>query len=292
MTDAFEYLGIGDLTDVRPLAGGYQSKVLQARSAGHDVVLKLVRADSFPRAQVVERVRMIGELSELTPLVCRPVELEGRVVRDIRDPDLGDVHLVAYEHADGTAPDPVAAEDAEAMGCVLAELHRAMRHLRPFDLPAHRLARIRPSGSDGHRSAGWQLLHGDFGAANVRRTEAGWRVFDLDDCGYGEAEHDVANALYMIMFDAVVGSDRPDAFVAWPAFLSGYQRTADAQLDPGRLRSIVDDRVDLLATWLAEPASAPPGIADAAPAWKDTLARFVASYRAAAYGRFRLDGPT
>jgi hypothetical protein len=62
-------------------------------------------------------------------------------------------------------------------------------------------------------------------------------------------------------------------------------------LDPGRLHAIVDDRVGLLATWLAEPASAPAGVADAAPEWKVTLHRFVAAYRAGAYERFRLDRP-
>jgi Ser/Thr protein kinase RdoA (MazF antagonist) len=292
MTDAFEYLGIGDLTDVRPLAGGHQSKVLRARSAGRDIVLKLVSAASSPRQAVVERVRMIGELSDLTPLVCRPVELEGHVVRDVLDPDLGDAHLVVYQHVDGLVPDPVAMGDADAMGGVLAELHAAMRRLGPFDLPPHPLARGASAGSDRRTSAGWQLLHGDFGAANLRRTATGWRVFDFDDCGHGEVAHDVANALYMIMFDAVVGRDRPDALVVWPAFLGGYERTAGVALDRGRLRSIVDDRVGLLAIWLAEPTSAPPGIADADPAWKDTLGRFLASYRAGAYERFRLDLPT
>ena len=282
MTDAFEHL---DVTDVRPFSGGHQSTVMRARSAGRDVVLKLVRASVSSRFEVVERVRMLVELSGLTPLVCRPVELDGQLVRDVHDPDLGDAHLVAYEHADGAVPDPGRPDDAESMGRVLAELHQAMRRLPPFDLPAHRLAR-------GGSSAGSrQLLHGDFGAANLRSTATGWRVFDLDDCGYGEAAHDVANALYLILFDAVVDRDRPEAVEAWPAFVTGYERAAGTVLDPVRLHSIVDRRVDLLATWLTDPTSAPTGVADAPPAWKDSLHRFVASYRAGAYDRFRLDRP-
>jgi Ser/Thr protein kinase RdoA (MazF antagonist) len=280
MTDAFEHL---DLTDVRPLSGGHQSKVVRARSAGRDLVLKLVRADVSPRTEVVERVRMVVELSTLTPLVCRPVELDGQLVLDVHDADLGDAHLVAYERADGAVPDAARPDDAESMGRVLADLHRAMRRLEPFDLPTHRLARGRPGA--GPR----QLLHGDFDAANLRSTPTGWRVFDFDDCGYGEAVHDIANALYMILFDAVVGRDRPQEFTAWPAFVAGYERSAGTALDLIRLHSIVDDRVGLLATWLAEPASAPAGVAGAAPAWKGTLHRFVAAYRAGAYERFRLD---
>jgi Ser/Thr protein kinase RdoA (MazF antagonist) len=282
MTDPFEDL---DVSGVRPLFGGHQSKVVRAQSAGRDVVLKLVRAHLAPRPEVVERVRMIVELSTLTPLVCRPVELDGQLVHDVHDADLGDTHLVAYEHADGTVPDPTRPSDAESMGRVLAELHLAMRRLGRFDLPAHRLARGMPG--PGPR----QLLHGDFGAANLRATPVGWRVFDFDDCGYGEAAHDVANALYLILFDAVVDRDPPGASEAWTAFVTGYEQTAGPVLDPGRLRSTVDDRVDLLASWLAEPASGPIGVAAASPAWKHTLHRFVASYRAGTYERFRLDRP-
>jgi len=50
------------------------------------------------------------------------------------------------------------------------------------------------------------------------------RVFDFDDCGYGPTSFDIANALYMVLFDVSTAgySGRYEAFAA--SFLAGYER--------------------------------------------------------------------
>ena len=49
-------------------------------------------------------------------------------------------------------------------------------------------------------------------------------MFDFDDCGYGPTSFDIANALYMVLFDVSTAgySGRYEAFAA--SFLAGYER--------------------------------------------------------------------
>lgn len=76
-----------------------------------------------------------------------------------------------------------------------------------------------------------QLLHGDFSDQNLISTADGLRVFDFDGCGYGPIEYDVANSLYMVLFDADVngGADEYEAFR--PSFLVGYAAVSGRHIE-------------------------------------------------------------
>jgi len=126
-----------------------------------------------------------------------------------------------------------------------------------------------------------QLLHGDFSSKNVRVARARWRIFDFDDCGYGPVELDVANSLYFVLFDAMTGGDREGYRRFREAFLRGYRdRSGSAATDPV-LDRLITRRVLALASWLADPDTAPAGIRTASPAWRTTLDGFVQRYLAA-----------
>jgi Ser/Thr protein kinase RdoA (MazF antagonist) len=183
--------------------------------------------------------------------------------------------VVCYEHAEGTAPEPSRAADAAVMGRTLAQLHRSMARLPPTGLPV--VSALRSVSIDTAEPL--QVLHGDFNSTNLRQHDGVVRVFDLDDCGYGPPVFDVANASYMVLFDATV-HDTPDVYRAFRArFVSAYCDAAGHTVDDGLVDHYVDLRFAALSGWLDDLDSAPVGIRTASPAWRATLRSVVAAYR-------------
>lgn len=123
-----------------------------------------------------------------------------------------------------------------------------------------------------------QLLHGDFGASNLRQTDGVIRIFDLDDCGYGPPAFDVANALYMVLFDSATHGTADIYGTFRPSFLDGYASTPGTGLAEESLDHFIDLRVRALGSWLHDLDSAPIGIRTASPAWRATLRTFVSNY--------------
>ena len=105
------------------------------------------------------------------------------------------------------------------MGETLAGLHRLLARITPRGIPE--VAALRAVRSDVNEE--FQLLHGDFNSGNLRRTGPMVRVFDFDDCGYGPRSFEIANALYMVLFDATIEADIERYRTFENAFLNGYE---------------------------------------------------------------------
>lgn len=257
------------------LHAGMQSRVFVASVGGQRVALKLTDARLADAALVAERLRMTGALAALTPVVAAPVRLGGALLQQV-----GAWLASATSFVDGRGIDLTSAGDARLMGETLAGLHDALGRLPAFAIPpVAALAAGTGSGPAAAAAAGRQLLHGDFNALNVIVTPAGPRLIDFDDCGYGPVAFDVANALYMVLFDASVG-DRPKLYATFrPGFLAGYRQAAGRPLDDGEVDGFIDARVAALGRWLDDLPNAPIGIRTSSPEWLQTLRAFVAGYR-------------
>lgn len=257
------------------LHAGMQSRVFAATVGGQRVALKLTDARLADAALVAERLRMTGALAALTPVVAAPVRLGGALLQQV-----GAWLASATSFVDGRGIDLTSAGDARLMGETLAGLHDALGRLPAFAIPpVAALAAGTGSGPAAAAAAGRQLLHGDFNALNVIVTPAGPRLIDFDDCGYGPVAFDVANALYMVLFDASVG-DRPKLYATFrPGFLAGYRQAAGRPLDDGEVDGFIDARVAALGRWLDDLPNAPIGIRTSSPEWLQTLRAFVAGYR-------------
>jgi len=126
-----------------------------------------------------------------------------------------------------------------------------------------------------------QPLHGDFNAGNLRRDGGAIRIFDFDDCGYGPAVFDVANALYMVLFDALSSGGGAHYRSFEDAFVSGYEAVCGDAVDRNELDGFLQLRVTALEVWLDDHlATAPVGIRSAAPTWHATLRSFIDRYHA------------
>lgn len=257
-----------DATEVSELHGGHQARVLRAMFAtGEVVVAKLTDASMVDATELATRVDVVAALGDLDRRVCRPLPIGDRLVTEVDD---GDRHylMVVYELADG---DALQLSDAAAMGSTLAGLHEAMAELAHFDLPP--VAALR-----GSPDVAGQLLHGDFNAGNLRRRDGVVRVFDFDDCGYGPVAFDVANALYMVLFDAAV-EGTPKVYTDFRReFVGAYREASGGDLADDVLDGFIDRRVAAVRGWLDDLGQAPIGIRSASPEWHATLRSFTAAH--------------
>ena len=263
------------LTSVDELSGGHQSRVfVAAGAAGRRLVVKVLDASLVDRRRVETRIAIVAELAQLDPSVCRPLPVGGRLVTELRDAGNTGGLVTCYEYAPGAplaAADP---DDANRMGRALARLHESMRRVGPKDLPLVAPLRAVPFDISGPT----QLVHGDFNAGNLRHCDGTIRIFDFDACGYAPCLFDVANALYMVLFDTMT-STMPSYYRSFDeAFVSGYSATCGRVLDRRELDGFIDLRVAALESWLDDVATAPIGIRTATPGWRAALRSFVDSH--------------
>ena len=264
-------------SSVGELIGGHQARVFEViYGDGRRGVAKVVDASLVDAETVARRVQVVAGLADLDPRVCRPIPIDGRLLARITVDDF--IGLVTcYEFADGAAMDPSSVADARRMGQELLRLHDSMSRLPATELPLVAALGITDPDSIGPG----QLLHGDFNAANLHQLNGSIKIFDFDDCGYGPRAFDVANALYMVLFDASVSPTNAPYEPFKEAFISGYTDDAAFALDVEVLTELIDRRVSALASWLDDLSNAPTGIRTASPEWHGVLRCFVTDYNSA-----------
>jgi len=262
-------LGFHDATEI---GGGWQSHVYRAHGTRGDVAVKLTQARLVDRAVLGRRAALVDVLAGRNPTVVAPVPVCGDLVYPFNDWLVTATRFVEGEHPDqfdGSLGDP--------LGACLGDLHRSMGELPRVELP--RVAALRTSsGGPWESLADDQLLHGDFATSNLVRTSDGICIFDFDDCGYGPVEFDIANSLYMVLFDSWV-SDKLSQYREFRAgFIGGYERSTHRHIDPATVDALMDVRVTAMRRWISHPTEAPIGIRTSPPDWIDTLSRFAQAW--------------
>lgn len=264
-----EFLRFG-IFDVVELHAGKQSRVFRTPLDGVDVAIKLTDRLLADRAMLETRMAVVESLAADMTDVVAPHRIDGALVQPIAGWLMTATPFVTGDAVDVTRPGT-----GELLGRTLAALHRVMALVPKQELPP--IAALSDVVSDVYRS-GWQLLHGDFNEHNLIITANGLRLFDFDDCGYGPIEYDVANTLYMAMFDAEVHghTERDDAFR--PALLAGYAVGSNRRLDDEVIDELIAARIAALGRWLDDLTNAPIGIRTSSAEWQDMLRTFVRAH--------------
>jgi len=260
-------LGFHDVTE---LGGGWQSRVFAVSGPGGAVAVKLTQARLVDRQVFERKMALVADLARIDTSVVASVSVCGSTVYPFRE-----WLVTAADLVDGNRPDESNSAHGELLGASLAGLHRSMRELPTVDIPrvAALTSETRRRWDDAKSD---QLLHGDFNVSNVILTDAGIRIFDFDDCGYGPIEFDVANSLYMVLFDSWTRERSTTTFQRFrSAFVGEYSRSADRTLDDDIIDSLIDLRVMALQRWVANPSEAPIGIRNSPAEWIETLGQFV-----------------
>ena len=259
-------------SDAHELVGGHQSRVFLMTCAGaQPVIAKVLDGGAIDRPAVETLLQMIAQLAEIDPQVCRPIPIAGELVTGIVADHQPAGLLTCYEYAGGVPVDPAEPADAARMGRALGRLHQSLRLIPDTKLPVVAALRADEPGVGG----AYQLLHGDFGGSNLRRVGGRIRIFDLDDCGYGPIEFEIANSLYMVLFDAVTG-ECPATYRRFAGpFVAAYGGAAGADPDSKAVSHFIGRRISALGRWIDDPSSAPAGIRNASPQWREILRAFV-----------------
>ncbi len=264
---ADQWLELG-FADLREIEEGRQSRAFSAQCGVSRVVIKLTDAHIADVAHTRMRMTLMSDLAKAGHPVALPVPIEGRRVHR-----WGQWLMTATEFIDGIAPDITRPEQSKIMGQELARLHQVLRDAPPTDLPAVAALRI---GSNSKLDPSWQLLHGDFNATNMRLVAGKLFVFDFDECGYGPIEYDLANCLYMVLFDTMVN---PKTDVNYESFrdplLEGYAEIVGRPVPLKTVEAFINHRVGALGYWLDNLTEAPIGIQTSGSDRLATLRRFV-----------------
>ncbi len=262
-----QWLELG-FTNLHEIDEGRQSRAFSAQRGLSRVVIKLTDAHIADFANTWLRMTLMSDLANAGHPVALPVPIAGSLVHR-----WGRWLMSATEFIDGVAPDITRPEQSKTMGQELASLHQVLRDAPQIDLPAVAALGI---GSENMLDPSWQLLHGDFNATNMRLVAGKLFVFDFDECGYGPVEYDVANCLYMVLFDSIVN---PKADVDYESFrdqlLEGYSEIVGRPIPLKTVETFIKKRVDALGYWLDNLTEAPIGIQTSGPEWLATLRRFV-----------------
>lgn len=256
---------------VAQLHTGKQSRVFDALLSEERSAIKLTESRLTDIAVLTSRMETVEILGASLPSVVAPTRIDGALVQPI-----GDWLMTATPFIAGERLDENTEGDAVRLGSALAHLHSAMRQLEMSEIPT--IAALVSTAADVDRT-GWQLLHGDFSSQNVIATPETLRIFDFDDCGYGPTQYDIANSLYMVLFDADV-TKRPELYDAFrPAFLAGYEDGSNCRVADATIDEMIALRIDALGRWLDDLSTAPIGIRTSSPEWLETLTTFVTSHR-------------
>lgn len=259
---AWSVLGLDLGEEIR---SGHQSRVFRADFASDRFVVKLTdsrRADqSFH-----QRVELLAQLAACDTAVVGPVQIGAELVIEI-DQWL----VVCFPFVEGRALSVENRSDVFEMAAVLASLHRSLASFVGAELPP--VAALR--GTDPGSLLGAQLVHDDFATANLIATDAGVRVIDFDDCGFGSVEFEIGNSLYMVLFDGWLAGD-PNRYVRFRQdFVEAYRKAASTGLDEALLDEAIRLRFDALRRWVDSPIDAPIGIRSASLEWHEVLRSFL-----------------
>jgi len=260
----WQRLGVSDPVE---LHAGKQSRCFAAVLDGRKVVVKLTDQRLTDVAILSARMQAVETLGGELPAVVAPIRVAGDLIRPIGEWLMTATPFVAGDRLDISTP-----HAGRLMGETLARLHEALAAMPVFEVPP--VAALE-SDSPRPEQSGWQLLHGDFSDKNLIASPTGLRIFDFDDCGYGPTEYDLANSLYMVMFDSEV-NDSPSRYETFrPSFLDGYG--AVATVDVAAVDEMITIRIAALGRWLEDLPNAPIGIQTSSPEWLETLRSFVTS---------------
>ena len=243
-----------------------QNLVFHASMNGRECILRFTSPEHRAPKRICEELKLLDAIHKDGRVrVAKPLLFpSGKYFEQCQHNGIA-YNAVLFSYIEGVSANTASPEQAFALGKLLATLHTVLSELKqPYEFPAL-------SGAVGE-----QLIHGDFNCSNVLVDSNSFAIIDFEDACYSTYEFELANSIYLALFDARSSVKQFDDSAFIQRFLEGYTRSRTVNLD--KIRSYVDLRVWKLAAWLQEPASAPIAIASSSDSWKRELSEFVRVY--------------
>jgi Ser/Thr protein kinase RdoA (MazF antagonist) len=248
------------------LYGGHQSVVHRARWDGRDVVVKF---ELEPDQWLEARTLAASDAADANSQVVPPLSIDGARVHSA-----GGRRVVVLPFVGGPPPDTDDPLQVEEMGRSLARLHATLHTLDGSELPDVAMLRAVAGDDEAVVRGDRQLIHGDFGAANLVSAEAGIRILDFGELGYGPRALDVANTIFIERFSAALDGRLADADRFAEVFVASYADESGSSMGSDDIELGLDVRRRALGRWLDDLTHAPIGIARSTPEWRRRLRRY------------------
>ena len=248
-----------------------QNHVFKVTLDGDTCILRLTDPAHRSVKRLQAEIDLLIDLQLATTLTIAPIRFpSGKFIDTVRHKGMH-YNATIFPFVNGSPSNVKSASEAFYFGSLLAQLHTVLAGLdNQYDLPVRQ-----------NTSAARHLIHGDFNSTNVLTTDSSSVIIDFEDACYSTYEYELANSIYMTMFDYRHNPSqfRDSGFIS--GFLSGY--TSHSEIDRLGILSCMDERVSMLQQWLTEPDSAPLSIASSSESWKQELTNFVLSYLEGAF---------
>ncbi len=250
-----------------------QNLVFHASLNGDKCILRLSDPAHRSLAEIREELKLLGSLQADGRLsVAKPLLFPSGKSLEECFHNGKSYNGVLFSYIDGVEANIYSPQHSFELGMTLAKLHTALsEQITRYDFPVM------------NDAVGDQLIHGDFNSSNILVNGNIFSVIDFEDACYSSYEFELANTIYMALFDSRNNVKMFDDSGFIRHFLEGYTEANTVDLE--KLRPFIDLRVKKLKSWISDPEIAPIAISSSTESWKQELTKFVFAYEKGTFNR-------
>ncbi len=273
-----------------------QNSVYSADVAGRQVIFRITPEKHRSAEEIDAEIQFLRYLLNFTTIVCCPIPtLQGGYFVEIKADEC--LTVCCFERALGHQPSTNNQDEVKLFARGLREIHVLSRKLAET-LPRRSAVdssfyKIEPaSRRDEHskiltwidelprHQESFGIIHGDYNTSNVLISGRQIRIFDFDDISYHWYDYDIANTLYMVLFDFRNSEDLTPFVRFKENFIKEMNCGQDlVQYDACRIDNFLHYRVILLEYWMNHPSNGPLFIRNMTKKWAEELASFITWFR-------------
>ena len=271
-----------------------QNLVYSGNLKSLEVIFRLTPIGHRTESEIDGELRFLRYLAKSSELTCRVIPSSaGNDYQTIHNG--GPMIACCFERAMGRHPSIDDPADVALFADGIATLHSLSRQMTESlhrktatDSSYFRLSSGLQTDAD-HEIADWierlpkteanfGLIHGDYNTSNALVNGAALKIFDFDDIAYHWYDYDIANSLYMVLFDFRDRTDLSEFLSFRDLFLE--KAAGSSAYDISSIHNFIHYRVLLLEGWLDTPDIGPQFVGELTAEWKLELRNFIDWFKA------------
>ncbi len=278
-----------------------QNYVFEAYHNNNKIALRVSPEKHRGHEQIQTEIAVIYEIINVIELPHQPypLKLNHHLVPISFEHD--NYFAVAFNFIDGSPLDHGNTADIKSAAAILARFHRAMSgKLKSIELPTlfqsafydisyathdHTYEELKAWKSRLQTSSQcYGFIHGDYNFSNIIKSVIYIYLVDFEDSCYGWYAYDIANTLYMELFDHRNDPSIHQFSKFYAHFLQSYLLAwPEAKVIIEDVPMFITYRVLMLESWLNGNPEAPNFIQTAETPWKKELIQFIDLYKTKLY---------
>ncbi len=278
-----------------------QNYVFEAYLNNIKIALRVSQSEHRTHEQIQSEISLINGIINIVELPHQPIPLKPDQYVIPISFEHDNYFAVAFNFIDGSPLDHGNTADIKSAAAILARFHRAMSgKLKSIERPTlfqsafydisyathdHTYDELKTWKSRLQTSSQFYgFIHGDYNFSNLIKSINYIYLIDFEDSCYGWYAYDIANALYMELFDHRNDPSIHQFSKFYAHFLQSYLLAwPEAKVILEDVPMFITYRVLMLESWLNGNPEAPNFIQTAETAWKKELIQFIDLYKTKLY---------